>query len=179
MIEALVAALSLGIDGFVACAAIGLLEQNARGSWSFRAIQTPGDSAFGHRAPGGAIAQRLPLVAWFGVCDGLGLLAGHAMHLSPAWGAAWEPAMAALWTMLALLLIVTRSRPLLYLLPVLLAFDNFVAGTATTQAALPLDAVLSCLASATMAAAGLFVGRAGRIALLASIAGGGMRGPLA
>src|SRR5581483_5097521 len=74
-------------------------------------------------------------------------------------GAAWEPAMAALWTMLALLLILTRSRPLLYLLPVLLAFDNFVAGTATTQAALPLDAVLSCLASATMAAAGLFVGR--------------------
>ncbi len=143
MIDVLVAALSLGVDGFVACAAIGLV--------------------------GGVIGRPLPFVAWFGVCDGLGLLAGHAMHLSPVWGAVSEPAMAALWTMLALLLIVSRSRPLLFLLPVLLAFDNFLAGAAGTQPVLLLDVVLTCLTSAMLAAAGLVIGCGARTALLARL----------
>jgi hypothetical protein len=142
MVEALVAALSLGVDGFVACAAIGLL--------------------------GKAIGQPIPFVAWFGVCDGLGLLTGHAIRLSPAWSAAWEPAMAALWMIVAALLIVARSRPLLFLLPVLLAFDNFLAGASATPAAAPLDAVLAGVASATLAAAGLMAGRAGKVALMAA-----------
>jgi hypothetical protein len=61
---------------------------------------------------------------------------------------------------LVLLLVVSRARPILPLLPLLLALDNLLAGAADAGMTPPEDALLSCIVSAGLAGAGLLAGAA-------------------
>jgi hypothetical protein len=133
MTMSLVNPVLLGLDGFAVCLALGPLRLGVPGSISF--------------------------VGWFGLCDGLALLAGKGFHLSPAFSPALWLMLMGLWAVVVLLLLLSRTRVLLPLLPVLLAFDNLAAGAARTHAGVE-DAVLSGAVSAALAVAGLLAGRA-------------------
>jgi hypothetical protein len=133
MTASLITPAVLGLDGFAVCVALGPL--------------------------GFGIWRSMPLVGLFGLCDGLALLAGGAFHPSP-WNGAVVPAMAAVWAVLVLLLTIKRTPSILPLLPVLLAFDNLLAGTEGSRTVLLEDAVLSCAISATLAGVGLLAGNA-------------------
>jgi hypothetical protein len=124
----------LGLDGFAVCLALGPLGLGVRSS--------------------------IPLIGLFGVCDGLALLAGSAVHLSPDWSSAVWPELMGVWAVLVLLLMVSGARLLLPLLPVLLACDNLLAGAVASRAGVLEDAALSCAVSVVLAAAGLVMGQA-------------------
>jgi putative Mn2+ efflux pump MntP len=145
MIDAIWCALALALDGFFVCAALGLI-------WGSR-----GD---------------LRLALAFGACDAAAsasrLLLGAAARYAPAF---------ATFRMLALLILagyaagalLSRARRsaevggsggrAAFLLPIIMSLDNLVMGTPAAAVSVPACLVVTAAVSASMAFAGLAVGR--------------------
>jgi putative Mn2+ efflux pump MntP len=121
----------LGFDSFVVCLALG-------------------PSRF-------SVASRYLLAAAFGTCDALAMLLGAAHPLHAAWPGLAPFLLAACLTFV--FLFPSRARALAFVLPVPLAWDNFVDG-ANGLAASPADALSTGLISASLALAGLYLSAA-------------------
>lgn len=133
MTASLVTPILLGMDGFFVCLALALLD--------------------------GRVSHAIPLVALFGLCDGLALLIGNHLPVPAVLTApAILPAIVGIWSLLVLLLVAYRTRGLVSLLPMVLALDNFIAGAAGGGTGRLEDMALSCVASSILAGVGLLAG---------------------
>ncbi len=131
MTTSLMTSVLLGLDGFAACLALRLLGLNP---------------------------SIMPLAAWCGLCDGLALLAGGVLSQAPFTGSVVWPLLIGAWAALVGVLMVWRMNMFVFLLPLLLALDNLLFGAAMDQPSRIVDAGVSGIVSAGLAAAGLFVG---------------------
>jgi putative Mn2+ efflux pump MntP len=115
--------------------------------------------------------MRYSLSLLFGVCDGLSAYLGATLvHVdldSMPWAHNMGPILVAAYAVYVLALAsnaqaIVRSRPLLFVLPVLLSLDNFAEGTVLAQQGLPVGeaAIAMVLVSGIMALAGMTLGSA-------------------